>query len=248
MIVYGYSRISVSDSTNQSVSIENQHATIDAYAKRHWPDQAVRHCTDDGFSGGVPLSDRPEGGRLLELATKGDHLVVSKTDRLFRSVQDGAAVIRDLERRGVSLHLLDLNINTSNPMGRAMAHVAIVFAELERERIGERRKDANRHRRVRGLPTMKPDVCPVGWQIVRINGRREYKPQEIERQVAKLLLSLREFGMIYDTIVDYANMRGLHRRCGRPWIRSAVRRAIISAIEEFPLISEATRRWGTGPV
>ena len=64
-----------------------------------------------------------------------DGLVVSKLDRLSRSVADFAALLERSGRRG-GASILDLGIDTTTIMGEAMATMAATFAQVERRRIG----------------------------------------------------------------------------------------------------------------
>ena len=62
-----------------------------------------------GVSGAIPFHERPEGGRLWAELRKGDTVVASKLDRMFRCASDCLAVVEAFKARGVSLFLLDLN-------------------------------------------------------------------------------------------------------------------------------------------
>lgn len=72
-------------------------------------------------SGGIPFQDRPEGGKLWQLVQRGDAVVASKLDRMFRSASDCLAVVEAFKQRGVSLYLLDLN---GGPMAKSEPAVA----------------------------------------------------------------------------------------------------------------------------
>jgi predicted site-specific integrase-resolvase len=86
------------------------------------------------------LKGRPILARALAdlKAGRADVLVVSKLDRLSRSVADFARILEDAEHQGWSVVCLDLAVDTRTVTGRAMAHVVATFAQMERERIGER--------------------------------------------------------------------------------------------------------------
>ena len=75
-------------------------------------------------------------------AGRADMLAVSKLDRLSRSVKDFAGILDDAQREGWHVACLDLNVDTSTITGRGMAHMTAVFAQMERERIGERTREA----------------------------------------------------------------------------------------------------------
>src|SRR4029077_2895062 len=79
-----------------------------------------------------------------------DGLIVSKLDRLSRSVGDFAAILSRFQRNGWALVVMDLGVDTSTIMGAAMAQMVSVFSELERKRIGERTREALQARREAG--------------------------------------------------------------------------------------------------
>lgn len=86
------------------------------------------------------VGERPEFDRVLDMLREGDALVVTKLDRMCRSMAHLVEIMRRLEEIGASLHILDNNIDTASPMGRAMLQFMGVFAELERGLILERQK------------------------------------------------------------------------------------------------------------
>jgi putative DNA-invertase from lambdoid prophage Rac len=64
-----------------------------------------RTATDVGISGGIPLSDRPNGSKLVAKGGKGDLVIASNLDRLFRSASDALATVERWQRIGVDLIL-----------------------------------------------------------------------------------------------------------------------------------------------
>ena len=68
-------------------------------------------------------------------------LVVTKLDRLARSMFDLQAIVATLERKKVDLVVLDQKIDTTTPTGRLTFHLLGAVAEFERELIAERRND-----------------------------------------------------------------------------------------------------------
>lgn len=59
----------------------------------------------------------------LEFAREGDVLVVTKLDRLARSVSDVMAIIQALDRKAAGLRILNLGMNTQTPTGKLMLAV-----------------------------------------------------------------------------------------------------------------------------
>jgi DNA invertase Pin-like site-specific DNA recombinase len=95
--------------------------------------------------------DRPGLKAALAMAREGDQIVVTKLDRLGRSVADLVAIFGELEARGITVRVLNLGIDTSTSIGRLvrtiMAGVAEFEADLIRERTLEGLADARKHGR-----------------------------------------------------------------------------------------------------
>jgi DNA invertase Pin-like site-specific DNA recombinase len=70
---------------------------------------------DAGVSGSVPLADRPQGKRLLEVVEKGDVIVTAKLDRAFRSAADALGTLEEMKDQGVALHMIDLGGTSAKP-------------------------------------------------------------------------------------------------------------------------------------
>lgn len=86
-------------------------------------------------------SNRPALKDALRFARKGDTFVITKIDRLARSATDLLNIVNDLKAKGVGLKVIDQDIDTSSPAGRAMLQMLGVFAEFETEIRKERQMD-----------------------------------------------------------------------------------------------------------
>ena len=84
---------------------------------------------------------RPELKACLRSLRKGDTLVITKIDRLARSAVDLLGIVRELEKDGVALKVLDQSIDTSTAAGKAMLQMLAVFAEFETAIRAERQMD-----------------------------------------------------------------------------------------------------------
>src|SRR3712207_5597538 len=110
-----------------------------------------RHFVERGVSGSVSLSERPEGGALLQLVQPGDVIITPKLDRCFRSALDALDVLQQLKDRGVALHMIDLGGDvTGNGISKLLFTILSAVAEAERDRIRERISDVKRDQRQRG--------------------------------------------------------------------------------------------------
>jgi DNA invertase Pin-like site-specific DNA recombinase len=94
--------------------------------------------------------DRPGLARALAMLQPGDALVVTKLDRLARSLATLLSTAADLEARGINLLVLDQSIDTATPAGRLMFHMLGAIAEFERSLAKERTIASIEHRRANG--------------------------------------------------------------------------------------------------
>lgn len=125
--------------------------------------EAVEVVVDEGVSG--KSLDRAGVRRVLELADAGaiDAVIVTKADRISRSLRDLLNLGAELDDRGVSLVTADEQVDTSTPLGKAMAQMRGVFAELERGMAASRTRDGMAAAKAKGVRLGRP---PVGWSIV----------------------------------------------------------------------------------
>lgn len=75
--------------------------------------------------------DRAALADCLAYVREGDALVVTRLDRLARSVTHLCSIADTLSRKGVSLVVLDQAIDTTSPTGRLLFHVLAAIAEFE---------------------------------------------------------------------------------------------------------------------
>jgi DNA invertase Pin-like site-specific DNA recombinase len=80
---------------------------------------------------GTTLKGRDELATLTAFARPGDTIVVTRIDRLARSIADLATIVRQLEEKGVALRAIEQPVDTSSAAGRAFLQMLGVFAEFE---------------------------------------------------------------------------------------------------------------------
>jgi DNA invertase Pin-like site-specific DNA recombinase len=87
------------------------------------------------------LGQRDQLEAALDYAREGDSLVVTKLDRLARSVFHLVAIGERLEAKGVALKVLEQAIDTSTSTGRLMFNMLGAIAQFERELMLERQRE-----------------------------------------------------------------------------------------------------------
>lgn len=84
---------------------------------------------------------RPELERALDYVREGDTLIVTKLDRLARSVADLVAITGTLRAKDVTLRILAMNLDTATSTGKLMLNLLGSIAEFERELMLERQRE-----------------------------------------------------------------------------------------------------------
>lgn len=112
------------------------------------------------------VEGRPQLDAALAYVREGDTLVVTKLDRLARSVAHLGRILDTLEGRGVALRIVGLGVDTATPTGRLMLHVLGGVAQFEREMMLERQREGIAKARAAGAyrgrkPTVRARAAEI---------------------------------------------------------------------------------------
>ena len=153
--LFGYARVSSSD---QDLTIQRERLQ-----------SAGCHVVRTEKVSGTSLKGRTELASLIEFLRQGDTLVVTRIDRLARSLKDLQDIIHDLKARGIALKATEQPIDTSTPVGKAFLDVLGVFAEFE--------TNLRRERQLEGIARAKANGAYKGRKpsidVVRIKALKE---------------------------------------------------------------------------
>jgi DNA invertase Pin-like site-specific DNA recombinase len=147
MASYGYARVS---STDQDLTLQT-----DALA--------AAGCTvirSEKVSG-TSRDGRTELQTLLAFIRPGDELVVTRIDRLARSIGDLQDIVRTLKAKGASLRATEQPINTSTAAGKAFLDMLGVFAEFETNLRRERQLEGIAKAKAAGVYKGRPAVIDL---------------------------------------------------------------------------------------
>jgi len=124
---YGYARVSTNDQdlTLQIDALEKANCTVIRKEK----------------GSGTKLDNREELNTLIEFLREGDELVITRIDRLARSLRDLQNIVHLLNKKGVTLVATDQPIDTSSSAGKAFLDMLGVFAEFETNLRRERQAE-----------------------------------------------------------------------------------------------------------
>jgi len=196
-MIYGYARVSTID---QDLSI--QHAALTAVGCTVVRSEKVTGTSTEG---------REELATLLQFLREGDTLVVTRVDRLARSLRDLQNIVHDLGRRGVTLKATEQPIDTSTAAGKCFLDMLGVFAEFETNLRKERQLEGIARAKANGIYVGKGR--PASVDAVRV---REMKAQGIwtdgHRQGARHRPGERLSGAGIPPLTACASFSGVHDR------------------------------------
>ena len=154
MAIYGYARVSTTD----------QDLTVQQDALEKAGCEIIRAEKVSGTS----IQGRDELNTLVEFLRDGDELVVTRVDRLARSVLDLQTIVRDIKSKGVHLRATEQPIDTSTPAGKCFLDMLGVFAEFETNLRRERQMEGIAKAKERGVyKGRKPSVDKT--QIIELH-------------------------------------------------------------------------------
>lgn len=204
MKIVAYARVSTREQADTGHGIDAQRTELRRQAElRGW--QIVAWCEDLGLSG-KDMSKRDQLAEAVRLVESGqaDALVVTKIDRVSRSVADFAALVCRANTRGWALVVLDIGLDLTTPMGKFTANVLCAAAELERDMISQRTRD--------GLAAAKAKGVRIG------------APRTLPEDVADRITTMRQGGATLAAIADTLNAESVPTaKGGDRWWPSSVR-------------------------
>ncbi len=126
-MIIGYARTSTTD---QKTGLEAQERDLKA--------AGVERLFSEQTSATGP---RKALNEAMDFARDGDVLVVTKLDRLARSVADLVKITETLKAKKVALRILSMNLDTTTPTGKLLLNLVGSIAEFERELMLERQRE-----------------------------------------------------------------------------------------------------------
>jgi DNA invertase Pin-like site-specific DNA recombinase len=152
MKAIGYVRTSTN---RQDLSIEVQEKRLRAEAEFRGFEITI---IQDQMSGSIAPKRRPGLSAALEQLANGtvDALMVSKLDRVARSLSDIAHLLEQAKKQGWAFIALDLGVDTSTPEGALVLGIMASIAQWERSRIQERITEALAQAKANGKTLGRP--------------------------------------------------------------------------------------------
>ena len=168
MALYGYARVSTAE----------QDLTIQQDALRAAGCQVILSEKKTG----TKREGRTELDLLLDFLRDGDTLVVTRIDRLARSMKDLQDIVHDLKGRGVALRATEQPIDTGTAAGKAFLDMLGVFAEFETNLRRERQMEGIAVAKAKGVYKGRPATIDPA-EIRRLHHEERLGPAAIARRL-----------------------------------------------------------------
>ena len=130
-MTFGYARVSTKTQARDGNSLDAQQAALTA--------AGAEKIYTDTFTG--TKMDRPEWDRLRAQLRRGDVLIVTKLDRLARSVSQASGLITEMIDEGITINVLNLGILSNDSVNTLLRNVLLSFAQFERDMIVQRTQE-----------------------------------------------------------------------------------------------------------
>ena len=168
MALYGYARVSTID---QDLSLQ-QRALRDAGCRVVRAEKAS----------GTRRDGRSELAVLMDFLNEGDTLVVTRIDRLARSLKDLQDIVHELKARGIALRATEQPVDTTTAAGKAFLDMLGVFAEFETNLRRERQLEGIAAAKARGVyKGRKPSIDSA--EVKRLRDQEGLGPTAIGRRL-----------------------------------------------------------------
>jgi site-specific DNA recombinase len=220
MKTVGYVRVSTDKQAERGISLEAQAEKIRAMALVQSAELS-EIIIESGES--AKSLNRPGMARLLAMVDAGQvkAVIVAKLDRLTRSVKDLCELLERFERRGVALVSVAESLDTGSAAGRLVLNIMAAVSQWEREAIGERTRDAMRHKRNQG-----ERVGNIAYGSRLAEDGQHVEPDPAEQAALAEIRLLRSRGTPLRGIAAALNHRAFRTRRGTPWRLESVARIL----------------------
>lgn len=231
-MILGYCRVSTADQCKDDrSSLQVQTDVIEGFARTRGVDKyGVQIFTDAGVSGAVKLAFRPAGAELLKTMAKGDTVIASKLDRMFRSANDALNMFEEFKARGVHLVLFDMGAESifESAIAELIVTILAAVAQMERVRIKERTAEGRKAKKAKGGPVGN---VPFGYRKIGEGRLATLEPDDNEQLAMGCMREWYQRGMGFKAISAEMASQGLLSRAGTPYTEMSIRRVVVEAFQ-----------------
>ncbi len=225
MKVVGYARVSTNEQAETGISLAAQEQKIHSCCELNdW--ECVEVIRDDGYS--AKDLRRPGLKRILEelplKKSRFDGIVVTRLDRLTRSVRDLVRLTELTDEHKVALVSIQEAVDTGTATGKMFRSIVTAINEWERDIIAERTREVLAYKRRNGE---RIGTIPYGFGLAEDGKRLVPVPEEMK--VLRRIQKERDSGTAFWLIADGLNADLIPSKSGRTWWTATVRSVLETA-------------------
>jgi putative DNA-invertase from lambdoid prophage Rac len=199
-MIYGYIRISTDKQT-----IENQKFEILKYAQTNF--LLIDEWIEETVSGTKKISER-ELGKLIDKLNSNDTLIISEISRLGRSLMEVMSILNMLLEKQVKVFATKGNYNLGNDIpSKVLAFAFSLGAEIERDLISQRTKDALAKKKSEGKKLGRPNGSLS--KQTKLTGKEDIIKELLSKKISMSGIA-RILNVNRITLSNYIQSRKLH--------------------------------------
>ena len=172
-MIYGYARVSTNGQARDGNSLDIQTSAL--------RNAGAEIIFSDIFTG--TKNNRPQLDSLLKVIQPGDTIIITKLDRIARSLVQGIQLLESLSNNGVIIDVLNMGVIDSSPTGKLIRNIMLCFAEFERDMIVQRTQEG------KSIARQNPDFRdgrPKKFPMAQMNHALELLQTHSYKQVAAM--------------------------------------------------------------
>jgi site-specific DNA recombinase len=216
MKAIGYVRVSTEEQAREGISLVNQKVKIHAYCELH--NFELETIIEDAGKSGKDINR--EGIQELIQKVKDRRIgavLVYKLDRLSRKVIDTLNMIELMKKNHVEFHSIIDSIDTKTAMGKFFINIMASLAQMERDLISERTKDALQ---MKIIKNERAGQIPYGWVLAEDD--ITLVMNDDEQKAIRLIKELHGEGYNYSAICRELTKQG-HQPLGSYWYAQSIK-------------------------
>jgi DNA invertase Pin-like site-specific DNA recombinase len=192
-MIYGYIRVSSDKQTT-----ENQHFEITNYSNAKA--MPIGEWIEETISSTKKLSDR-KFGNLLEKMQKGDILIVSELSRLGRNLMQIMSILHTCMEKNIMVFTIKENYELGNNINsKVLAFAFGLSAEIERNLISQRTKEALARKKAEGVILGRPKGSKS--KVKKLTGKEKEIKELLDKRVSKSAIA-RILGVHRLTVAEF---------------------------------------------
>jgi len=234
-MIYGYTRESVDPDRCSQLQVEQ----IKNYLLRS-QDTMTDIFNDDEPYGSLPFLERPMADDLVTRTAKtGDTIVAYKLENCFISIENAMDTINELLERKIYFNFVELGVDVATEYGQSVMETVTTFMDFNREIRRQRVRNNLRKKRLEKGPCN--NQSPMGYKIVRNEGKAYFVPDHKEREQIGKIIQWRNDGHTWSEILRRNKPK--HRANGNKWNQSNIRVAYQAGLDDFPGFEDQKNAW-----